>query len=211
MEAKKTYSEQLKDPRWQKKRLEIMSRDNFKCMECGSGKSTLNVHHIKYEKGNAPWQYEDSNFKTLCDNCHSLEHMTDRIMASSELDKKIELEREINYWDDYEINKNIDWNDLFENNTDIPVDPDMIKQLLRAKGDEEHESGNLLVMCMLYDFCDVISIENINTIVFKVYGEYINLLYSYKNILLHYLRHNALNSDISIKAIYIDGSYRLYA
>jgi len=29
--AKLTYSEKLKDPRWQKKRLEILSRDNFTC------------------------------------------------------------------------------------------------------------------------------------------------------------------------------------
>ena len=29
------YSEKLKDPRWQKKRLEILERDNFRCQYCG--------------------------------------------------------------------------------------------------------------------------------------------------------------------------------
>jgi 5-methylcytosine-specific restriction endonuclease McrA len=32
---KKTYSELLKSPKWQKKRLEIMSRDKFTCKKCG--------------------------------------------------------------------------------------------------------------------------------------------------------------------------------
>ena len=29
------YSEQLKSPKWQKKRLEIMQRDKFTCQLCG--------------------------------------------------------------------------------------------------------------------------------------------------------------------------------
>jgi len=40
------YLEQLKSPKWQKKRLIIMSRDNFMCKGCGSENSKLNVHHI---------------------------------------------------------------------------------------------------------------------------------------------------------------------
>lgn len=31
----KSYAEKFKDPRWQKKRLKIMERDNWKCCECG--------------------------------------------------------------------------------------------------------------------------------------------------------------------------------
>lgn len=45
---KEIYSEKLKDPRWQKKRLEILNRDEFACRFCGDNKSTLNVHHISY-------------------------------------------------------------------------------------------------------------------------------------------------------------------
>jgi len=31
-----TYAEQLKSPKWQKKRLNIMERDQFRCQDCGS-------------------------------------------------------------------------------------------------------------------------------------------------------------------------------
>ena len=39
----KTYLEKLKDPRWQKKRLEILERDGWKCMACGEKEKTLRV------------------------------------------------------------------------------------------------------------------------------------------------------------------------
>ena len=64
----KTYSEKLKDPRWQRKRLEIMSRDYFACTECGDHKSTLNVHHWRYKKD--PWEADDNDLTTLCERCH---------------------------------------------------------------------------------------------------------------------------------------------
>lgn len=72
---KKTeYFQLLRDPRWQKKRLEIMSRDNFECLDCGESEKTLNVHHVHYVKGRAPWQYHDSTLVTLCENCHEEDH-----------------------------------------------------------------------------------------------------------------------------------------
>ena len=39
------YVEKLKDPRWQRKRLEILQRDDWKCYWCKDDKTTLNVHH----------------------------------------------------------------------------------------------------------------------------------------------------------------------
>jgi hypothetical protein len=66
----KTYAEKLKDPRWQRKRLEIMERDEFKCRHCRSKEKTLNVHHKIYRKGKMPWDYEDAVFVTLCEQCH---------------------------------------------------------------------------------------------------------------------------------------------
>lgn len=66
----KTYAEKLKDPRWQKKRLEIMERDKFRCQCCISKEKTLHVHHLTYGKGKQPWDYPDSNFVTLCEECH---------------------------------------------------------------------------------------------------------------------------------------------
>ena len=65
-----TYSEKLKDPRWQKKRLEIFQRDNFKCQCCRSVEKTLAVHHRWYLNGADPWDYEDEALMTLCEECH---------------------------------------------------------------------------------------------------------------------------------------------
>lgn len=71
------YSEKLKDPRWQKKRLEIMQRDNFKCEICGDTESTLVVHHWMYTKNTDPWDYPNEILSTLCEYCHEEEHETE--------------------------------------------------------------------------------------------------------------------------------------
>jgi len=71
---KMSYSEQLKDPRWQKKRLQIMERDGFQCALCMDDKSTLHVHHKKYIYGRKPWEYKNEALVTLCENCHKKEH-----------------------------------------------------------------------------------------------------------------------------------------
>jgi len=62
------YSDKLKDPRWQKKRLEVMQRDNFCCVKCGNDKITLNIHHLTYK--NNPWDVDLDQLETLCENCH---------------------------------------------------------------------------------------------------------------------------------------------
>jgi 5-methylcytosine-specific restriction endonuclease McrA len=70
------YLEKLKDPRWQKKRLLIMKRDNFECRICHSKDKTLNVHHIiyfDYPKIENPWDYKDDYLITLCNECHNIE------------------------------------------------------------------------------------------------------------------------------------------
>lgn len=71
--AKKKYSEKLKDPRWQKKRLKILERDDWKCQTCGDPKETLHVHHLYYEKDRDPWDYPDESLITLCADCHAEE------------------------------------------------------------------------------------------------------------------------------------------
>lgn len=68
-----TYQEKLKNPKWQKKRLQILERDNFKCQSCGSDKNTLHVHHRFYKKGLNPWEYPDISLLTLCEDCHKEE------------------------------------------------------------------------------------------------------------------------------------------
>lgn len=70
---KSEYSERLRDPRWQKKRLEIMQRDKFTCQWCSDTKAPLNVHHCYYENNNNPWEYPDASLLTLCENCHAAE------------------------------------------------------------------------------------------------------------------------------------------
>lgn len=72
--SKKTYSEKLKDPRWQKKRLEILDRDNWTCQSCFDTESTLHVHHLEYRQGNDPWDYTNNLLCTLCESCHAFEH-----------------------------------------------------------------------------------------------------------------------------------------
>jgi len=68
-----TYIEKLRDPRWQKRRLEILSRDNFICCVCKGGERTLHVHHLFYVTGRDPWNYPNFSLVTLCDECHRME------------------------------------------------------------------------------------------------------------------------------------------
>lgn len=65
-----TYGEKLKSPEWQKKRLEILSRDKFTCTMCGSKEKQLHVHHKIYIFDNDPWDYEDQYYITFCEDCH---------------------------------------------------------------------------------------------------------------------------------------------
>lgn len=67
------YAAKLRDPRWQKKRLEIMQRDEFTCQKCCDTTTTLNVHHNYYEPNTEPWDYPDSALVTFCEICHQEE------------------------------------------------------------------------------------------------------------------------------------------
>jgi len=72
-QSKKSYSDLLLDPRWQRKRLEVYQRDKFKCQVCGSDQNTLSVHHRKYKWGLKPWEYPNHMLVTLCLECHKRE------------------------------------------------------------------------------------------------------------------------------------------
>lgn len=67
------YEEELKDVRWLKKRIEILTKANFRCKWCGSTYD-LQVHHKKYKKGRRPWEYSNEELVCICGNCHELEH-----------------------------------------------------------------------------------------------------------------------------------------
>jgi len=68
-----SYKDDLKDPRWQKKRLEILERDGWKCRGCGDKTTTLHVHHQYYQHGSKPWEYPSCTLITLCEDCHESE------------------------------------------------------------------------------------------------------------------------------------------
>lgn len=64
------YAEKLRDPRWQKKRLQILESAEWKCEDCSAEGSTLEVHHCLYIKGREPWDYSPSLLMALCKTCH---------------------------------------------------------------------------------------------------------------------------------------------
>jgi hypothetical protein len=69
-----TYAEKLKDPRWQKVRLEILNRDEWRCQVCDDETTCLIVHHKRYVRGREPWEYELRLLITLCEKCHDKFH-----------------------------------------------------------------------------------------------------------------------------------------
>jgi hypothetical protein len=71
---RKTYSELLLDPRWQKKRLQILEAAEWRCAHCEDSEKTLHVHHLLYRKGAKPWEYEDRELIVLCADCHKSDH-----------------------------------------------------------------------------------------------------------------------------------------
>lgn len=64
------YVEKFKDPRWQKKRLEVFERDSWTCRSCKATDKTFNAHHLCYIKGYEPWEYDNLLLLTLCQDCH---------------------------------------------------------------------------------------------------------------------------------------------
>lgn len=69
-QSSSNYSDKLKDPRWQKKRLKILERDKWRCQICTSETDTLNVHHLEYTPGLMPWEYNDEELLTVCEHHH---------------------------------------------------------------------------------------------------------------------------------------------
>jgi hypothetical protein len=68
-----SYADKLRDPRWQRKRLEVMERDGWKCVSCRETEATLNVHHLRYSVTGNPWDIDAKYLSTLCEGCHKAE------------------------------------------------------------------------------------------------------------------------------------------
>lgn len=70
---KSAYAAKLRDPRWQRRRLEVLNRDDWTCRKCFGSEDTLHVHHRRYITGREPWDYPDELLVTLCEMCHATE------------------------------------------------------------------------------------------------------------------------------------------
>lgn len=87
-----TYAEKLKDPRWQRRRLELLEAANWKCCECQSADKTLHVHHNFYRSRTQPWDYPAYAFRVVCEDCHAAAETQKR-----ELSELIEQQYAIDY------------------------------------------------------------------------------------------------------------------
>jgi 5-methylcytosine-specific restriction endonuclease McrA len=73
--TRREYAKKLKDPRWQRIRLKVLERDNFKCQypNCNHIHAQLHVHHIKYYSGD-PWDTPLKYLISYCEIHHKLKH-----------------------------------------------------------------------------------------------------------------------------------------
>jgi hypothetical protein len=71
------YSEQIKHPNWQRKRLEVLEHYNFTCQECAETEKELHVHHPFYKTNVMIWDYATGELMCLCCDCHKEAHSID--------------------------------------------------------------------------------------------------------------------------------------
>lgn len=67
------YAELLRDPRWQKKRLEVLDKAGWACDICYEDEMELQVHHKRYRWNAKPWEYDSNELRCLCKKCHEEE------------------------------------------------------------------------------------------------------------------------------------------
>jgi len=92
----KSYFEKLKDPRWQRKRLEVLQDRSFECEECGDRESTLHVHHPAYRKNIEPWDYHTDELMCVCENCHKRCHYESDILTSILTEIRLDINQRSN-------------------------------------------------------------------------------------------------------------------
>ena len=71
-----TYQEQLKSPKWQKKRLQVLEYYNYECQLCHNDEKELHVHHLIYRDNHLLWDYDITEYAVLCKSCHKNWHET---------------------------------------------------------------------------------------------------------------------------------------
>lgn len=72
-ERRKMYSR----PRWQKLRLAILARDNWRCQHCKRVAKRPEVHHIHSPFYGGP-MWDPANLQVLCRDCHFIVHAPER-------------------------------------------------------------------------------------------------------------------------------------
>jgi len=116
-----SYSDDLKNPLWQRKRLEIMDRDQFQCQCCFNKTRTLTVHHKWYKSELKPWEYEDDCYITMCELCHKEFHLKIGAVLSS----------------------------LFNNETDIFIFKERLFWAVMKNGDNTLKQLNSMLVSMI--------------------------------------------------------------
>jgi len=71
------YQRYLQSPEWQDKRLQVLQRDKYRCVDCGARKR-LEVHHTSYAR---IFKEDLDDLITLCRACHEEEHTTKPIVV----------------------------------------------------------------------------------------------------------------------------------
>jgi len=83
-----TYKKKLSNPLWQKRRLEILQRDQFTCQMCTDTKTELHVHHKNYT--GEPWEAPEEDLTTFCAHCHKaeseIEKTGDKLLIVNKID-----------------------------------------------------------------------------------------------------------------------------
>lgn len=65
-----TYSEKLRDPRWQSRRKSIIESAGNSCEDCKRKDVKLEVHHCYYKPRGEPWEVGINCLMALCSECH---------------------------------------------------------------------------------------------------------------------------------------------
>ena len=77
--------------------MKIIKRANLKCVICGWGESTCDIHHIVPKKNGG--SNANDNLIIVCPNCHRIIHTTDKY--STEFLKDFSVDKTFKNWKDF--------------------------------------------------------------------------------------------------------------